>query len=187
MSGLNSFDELDEGEPPSPRGSLSLERFFGSVANQTSNGLHYSDYANTESNCFVAVNLHDLEIVAKVKDYGISQVLSPSIRTNVGDLEQRVSSSMARAAANHGFAQSLDPEHDYPAFINASDRGAFSLMFGQPHIRAMLIGDRPGSDDRLMSVRSQHIHSTGELVVLLAGLTTLLTVFETKKHHSMRK
>ncbi len=173
MSELNSFDELDEGEPPSPSGTLSLEGYFRSVTNQIGTGLRYSDYGNTGSRCSVAVNLYDLEIVGEIKNYRISQVLSASTCISVGDLERRVSSSMARAAVNYGFAQSLDPEREYPAFISASDRGTFSLMFERPFVRAMLIGDRPGSDERLMSVRSQHVHSTSELLVLLAGLTTL--------------
>ncbi|MEP7204697.1 MAG: hypothetical protein ABI716_00705 [Candidatus Saccharibacteria bacterium] len=185
MNTIELPDNQDEGEPPSVGRRVSLGRYLDRVINQNDDGLQYTDYVNPRSNCSVAVNLYDLEVVGRIGNDEPNQSLRPLTYQTVATLERSASLSMARVAAHHGFSASPDPEYDYPAFW--ADKGAFSLMFRQPQVRAMLIGERPSSGERLLLIRSENIQTTGELLVLLGGLAVLSSAFETKKHRSWRK
>ncbi len=182
MSEFDFFDEQDEGEPPPLGGGVSAGRYLGSVIEQIGSGLQYADYVNPESNCSVTVNVYDLEIAGEIKQYEIARLLRRPIHESVNILEQRLSNSMWDVAAKHGAALSLDSGYDFPTFVGTSGSGAISFMFREPRVRAILIGDRLGSYDDRLRIRSEHIQTTAELRILLGGLATFLTAVEVKKH-----
>ena len=190
MSELVDFDTQDEENLPPLDGGLSVGYYLRSVVGRLGDGgLLYTDYVNPDSNCHVAVNAHDLEVVGSIKGYEISQSLLPPLHETVSALEQRVSKAMAWAAVRYGFEHSVsqDPEYDYPVYISPAEGGAVSLMSRDPNIQAMVIGNRPGSYEQPLRIQSRNIEQIGELRVLLSGLAVFLTATETIKQHTVSK
>ncbi len=187
MSELDSSEDQDEGEPPSPEDRSLVHRYIEDAIDRLDGGLQYSDYVSVNNDCSVVINAYDLEIYGEIAKYEVSNLLTDPDCGALYELQRKISTGMADVAVRYGADRSLDPEYNYPVFISSASTGTISFMFQNSNIDSMLIGRRFGSNGESISIESRNIRTTFQQQVLLGGLAVFLTAFEAKNITSREK